>query len=53
MASQADYTVNKGVAQLNDSWRTEVNSPEILPFKEDLVDFIKEQLEQQQVRFVV
>ena len=48
MSSQDDFTLNKGVSELNDAWRTEANSPEILPFRKDLVEFIKSKIESQQ-----
>ena len=49
MATQEDYTLSRGVTQLGDAWRTEVNSPEISPFKRDLVEFIKTKIDDQQV----
>jgi hypothetical protein len=45
---EVDYTINDSLSQLNDAWRTEANAPEILPYKEELVDEIRKQLEDQQ-----
>ena len=43
-----EYQRNEGISQLNDVWRTEVNSTEILPFRTDLVRIIKANLDRQQ-----
>lgn len=45
---EADYTENPSLEELNISWRTEANAPEILPFNEELVTDIKQMLESQQ-----
>jgi hypothetical protein len=36
------------IIQLNNAWQTEVHAPEILPFREELVEEISEQLQRQQ-----
>lgn len=41
--------INESKDILMDSWRTELNAPEILPFKEELVEEILELLSEQEV----
>jgi hypothetical protein len=45
---EEEYQINEVIYQLNNVWRTEVNSSEILPFQSDLVRTIKESLDHQQ-----
>jgi hypothetical protein len=46
---EGEAVLNDSIFTLSDAWRTEVNSPEILPYKEDLVDEIQELLKNQEV----
>lgn len=41
--------INESKDTLMDSWRTELNAPEILPYKEELVREILELLSEQEV----
>lgn len=41
--------VNASVEELHNSWRTELNAPEILPYKEDLVESMHNLLKRQEV----
>jgi hypothetical protein len=43
------FVVNESKDILMDSWRTELNAPEILPYKEELVAEIQEFLSDQEV----
>ena len=45
----ATVQIAEDIVILNNMWRTEANSPEILPYNERLVDAIREVLESQQV----
>ena len=51
--SQEDDTggavVNDSIEKLFYAWRTEVNAPDILPFKQELVDEMQELLKNQEV----
>ena len=40
-ALEGDYEVNESVEVLMNAWRTEMNAPEILPYKEELVKEMK------------
>ena len=53
MNSQEEFVVNETITQLHDCWRTEVNSPEILPIRLELVDEITEILQNQQVIIII
>jgi hypothetical protein len=39
------------IVQLNNMWRTEAHSPEILPYMQELVDDVTEALINQQVSY--
>jgi hypothetical protein len=41
--------INDSIEKLSDAWRTEVNAPEILPFKQELVDEMQQLLKNQEV----
>ena len=41
--------INDSVERLYTAWRTEVNAPEILPFKEELVEEMQQVLKNQEV----
>lgn len=44
--------VNDSIEKLSNAWRTEVNAPEILPFKHELVDEMQQLLKNQVVRAI-
>lgn len=44
-----DVAMNDSIFTLANAWRTEANAPEILPYKEELVEEIKEFLKNQEV----
>ena len=46
---EGDYEVNESVEVLMNAWRTEMNAPEILPYKEELVKEMKSLLSAQEV----
>ena len=48
-ALEGDYEVNESVEVLMNAWRTEMNAPEILPYKEELVKEMKSLLSAQEV----
>ena len=48
-ALDGDYEVNDSVEVLMNAWRTEMNAPEILPYKEELVKEMKSLLSAQEV----
>jgi hypothetical protein len=49
-SSDAPRTLaNEDITQLNELWRTELHSPEILPFQQHLFNNIRELLQHQQV----
>jgi len=37
----SDSNINRSISSLNDLWRTEVHAPEILPYREELVEEIR------------
>jgi hypothetical protein len=41
--------INESIQQLADAWRTEVNAPEILPYKKELIAEMQELLKNQEV----
>jgi hypothetical protein len=49
--SEQDDTsaINESIDMLSNAWRTELNAPEILPYKEDLVDEFQLLLNNQEV----
>ena len=44
------YVLNESLVALNKAWCTETNALEILPFKNDIIQELQEQLEGQQVK---
>lgn len=50
-SDQQDDTsaLNESIDMLSNAWRTELNAPEILPYKEDLVEEIQLLLNNQEV----
>ena len=42
--------INPRIEELLNAWRTELNAPEILPYNDDLVDYIKDMLNNVEVR---
>jgi hypothetical protein len=49
-AKESDHLLNADVAGLHASWRSEAQSPEILPFRARLVRDVSALLKEQQVR---
>jgi len=47
--NESTYELNDQITLLQSLWRTEFNSPEVLPFQEETVDGVKSLLEAQQV----
>jgi hypothetical protein len=45
--------VNDSIQKLSDAWRTELSAPEILPYKDDLVEEMKEILKNQEVYAII
>jgi hypothetical protein len=45
--------INELVVELSDAWRSENYCPEILPFRQELVDEMKTSLQQQQVSLIL
>jgi hypothetical protein len=45
----AAYELNDQVVLLQSLWRTEMNSPELLPYQEEVVETVKSILTNQQV----
>lgn len=42
-------SINTSIETLINSWKTELNAPEILPYKEELIDEIQQLLREQDV----
>lgn len=46
---ESAFEVNDDVVLLQSLWRTEFHAPELLPYQEELVESIKQLLDDQQV----